>query len=162
MTDSRHETLPQFLLAGRFRMALGRPLIMGVVNVTPDSFSDGGRYLATEEAVAHAQSLIEEGADILDIGGESSRPGAQAVAIDEELRRVIPVIEALRDGPVPVSLDTAKTEVMRAGLASGAAMINDIEALQAPGAVEAVAGSGAAVCLMHMQGRPRTMQRSPH
>jgi dihydropteroate synthase len=154
--------MPQFLAAGRFRLALSRPLIMGVVNVTPDSFSDGGRYAGAEQAVAHARRLVEEGADLLDIGGESSRPGAAGVSAEEEISRIVPVLEALADAGVPLSLDTAKTEVMRAGLARGAAMINDIEALQAPGAAEAVAESGAAVCLMHMQGRPRTMQQAPH
>ena len=150
------------LRAGRFSLALERPLIMGVVNVTPDSFSDSGRFLGTQQAVEHARVLIEEGADILDIGGESSRPGAEPVGLDEELRRVMPVLEKLGGLPVPVSVDTCKPEVMRRAIAAGAAMVNDINALRGPGALEAVAESQAAVCLMHMQGEPRTMQQDPH
>jgi dihydropteroate synthase len=134
---------------------------MGIVNITPDSFSDGGRYHDPARAVAHARQLIEEGADILDIGGESSRPGALSVPVEEELRRVLPVIEALADAGVPLSIDTAKAEVMRQAVAAGASIINDIAALQAPGALAAVAESNAAVCLMHMQGEPRTMQAAP-
>jgi len=151
-----------FLRAGRFSLPLQRPLIMGIVNVTPDSFSDGGEYLDPRRAFDHARRLVEEGADILDIGGESSRPGAQPVAAAEELRRVLPVLEQLVQLPVPVSVDTAKPEVMRRALDAGAAMINDILALRAEGALEAIAGSNAAVCLMHMQGDPRTMQQAPH
>ena len=150
------------LRAGRFSLALERPLIMGVVNVTPDSFYDGGRFLVTQQAVEHARILIEEGADILDIGGESSRPGAAPVGLDEELRRVMPVVEKLGGLAVPVSIDTCKPEVMRRAIAAGAAMVNDINALREPGALEAVAESQAAVCLMHMQGEPRTMQKDPH
>jgi dihydropteroate synthase len=134
---------------------------MGVVNVTPDSFSDGGRFLDPQAAIAHARALTEEGADILDVGAESSRPGARGVSADEELSRLMPVLEGLRDLPVPLSVDTTKPEVMRAAIAAGAAMINDIGALRAPGALETVAASGAGVCLMHMQGEPRTMQREP-
>jgi dihydropteroate synthase len=150
------------LRAGRFLLALERPLIMGVVNVTPDSFSDGGRFLGTQQAVEHARILIEEGADILDIGGESSRPGAEPVGLDEELQRVMPVLEQLAHLPVPVSIDTCKPEVMRRAIAAGAAMVNDINALREPGALEAVAESQAAVCVVHMQGKPRTMQQDPH
>ena len=135
---------------------------MGVVNVTPDSFSDGGRFLEPRAAISHAETLIEQGADLLDIGAESSRPGARGVSAEEELARVMPVLEALSDCPVPVSVDTVKPEVMRAALGAGASMINDIGALRAPGAIEAVAASDAAVCLMHMQGEPHTMQRDPH
>lgn len=135
---------------------------MGVVNVTPDSFSDGGRYLDPAAAVAHARRLIEEGADLIDLGAESSRPGADAmVGAEEELRRLLPVLRGLRDAPVPLSVDTIKPEVMRVVLAEGAAMINDINALRAPGALAAVAASDAAVCLMHMQGNPGTMQQNP-
>lgn len=135
---------------------------MGVVNVTPDSFSDGGRFLDPAAAIAHAHKLIEEGADLVDLGAESSRPGADAaVSAHEELRRLLPVVRGLRDAAVPLSVDTVKPEVMRAALAEGAAMINDINALRAPGAVEAVAASDAAVCLMHMQGTPGTMQQHP-
>ncbi|MGQ0578174.1 MAG: dihydropteroate synthase [Betaproteobacteria bacterium] len=150
------------LKLGRFSLALDRPLIMGVVNVTPDSFSDGGRFLGTQRAVEHALILVEEGADILDIGGESSRPGAEPVDVDEELRRVMPVLEQLGGLAVPVSVDTRKPGVMRRAIAAGAAMVNDINALREPGALEAVAESQTAVCLMHMQGEPRTMQRQAH
>jgi dihydropteroate synthase len=133
---------------------------MGVVNVTPDSFSDGGRFEDAEAAIAHAHTLIEEGADILDVGGESTRPGAAPVSAEEELRRVLPVVRQLRD--VPISVDTRKPQVMRAALDFGASMINDIQALSAPGALGAVAKSDCAVCLMHMKGEPGTMQRDPH
>jgi dihydropteroate synthase len=137
------------------------PLLMGVVNVTPDSFHDGGRYAAADDAVAHARRLIDEGADLLDLGGESTRPGAVPVSAEEELRRVLPVLEALRGCGVPVSVDTRQPAVMRTALAAGAAMINDVYALRAPGALEAVAGTDASVCLMHMLGEPRTMQQAP-
>ncbi len=150
------------LRAGRFSLSLERPLIMGIVNVTPDSFSDRGKYLDPGRALDHARQLLNDGADILDIGGESSRPGAEPVAADEELRRVLPVLEKLVELPVPVSVDTCKPEVMRYAIAAGAAMINDIFALRAPGALHAVADSRIAVCLMHMQGEPRTMQQAPH
>ena len=135
---------------------------MGVVNVTPDSFSDGGRFLDPAAAIAHAHQLIEEGADLIDLGAESSRPGAAAVvSAEEELRRLLPVLRGLRDAAVPLSVDTIKPEVMRAVLAEGASMINDINALRAPGALATVAASDAAVCLMHMQGTPGTMQQQP-
>jgi len=134
---------------------------MGVVNVTPDSFSDGGRYLETGAAVAHARKLAEEGADLIDIGAESSRPGAVGVSLEEELSRLMPVLEALRDLTVPISVDTVKPEVMRAAIDAGAAMVNDISALHSPGALETVAAADVGVCLMHMQGEPRTMQREP-
>ena len=132
---------------------------MGVVNITPDSFSDGGKFLDPQAAIAQGRRLIEEGADILDIGGESSRPGARAVAEDEELRRILPVLKAMKD--VPVSVDTRRPSVMRAVLAEGASMINDIEALEAPGALDAVADTDCAVCLMHKKGDPATMQQAP-
>jgi dihydropteroate synthase len=134
---------------------------MGVINVTPDSFSDGGRFIDPKAAVDHANALIAEGADILDIGAESSRPGARGVPAEEELSRLIPVLEGLSDCAVPISVDTTKPDVMRAAIAAGASMINDIGALRASGALEAVAASGAGVCLMHMQGEPRTMQHEP-
>lgn len=134
---------------------------MGIVNVTPDSFSDGGKFLDPGRARDHAMQLLEEGADILDIGGESSRPGAQPVETDEELRRVLPVLEQLVTLPVPISIDTCKPEVMRHAIAAGASMINDIFALRALGAMDIVAGEPVAVCLMHMQGDPRTMQQAP-
>jgi dihydropteroate synthase len=150
------------LAAGRFRLDLSRPLVMGVVNVTPDSFSDGGKFFDTKVAVAHALRLAEEGADILDIGGESSRPGALPVSVSEELDRILPVLEGLKRVDKPLSIDTRRPEVMQAALRAGASMINDIEALQAPGALEAVAKSQCAVCLMHMKGQPATMQQEPH
>ena len=135
---------------------------MGVLNVTPDSFSDGGNYVGLEAALTHAMQMADEGAAIIDVGGESTRPGAVQVPVDEELRRVIPVIERLAGRlPVPLSVDTSKPEVMRAAIAAGASMVNDVKALRAPGAIEAVAGTGVAVCLMHMQGEPGTMQSAP-
>jgi dihydropteroate synthase len=149
------------LRCGRFSLALERPLVMGVLNVTPDSFSDGGRFLDPEAAVAHARRLVAEGADILDVGGESTRPGARPVSEEEELGRILPVLEALRDFPVPVSVDSRRPRVMREALGAGASMINDVEALGAPGALEAVAASGCAVCLMHKKGEPLTMQQDP-
>jgi dihydropteroate synthase len=148
------------LRAGRFQLALERPLTMGVVNVTPDSFSDGGRFFDAAAAVAQARRLAEEGADIVDIGGESTRPGAAAVSEEEELRRLLPVLEKIPD--LCVSVDTRRPAVMRAALEAGASMINDVQALRAPGAMDAVRDSGCAVCLMHMKGEPATMQREPH
>jgi dihydropteroate synthase len=147
---------------GRFRFALDRPLVMGIVNVTPDSFSDGGRYFSLQRAIDHGLELRAAGADILDIGGESTRPGAVAVSVAEELERVTPVLQGLRDCGAALSVDTMKPEVMRAALAAGADMINDVRALEAPGALEAVAASDCGLCLMHMQGEPRVMQRNPH
>jgi dihydropteroate synthase len=149
------------LQCGRFRLRLDRPLIMGVVNVTPDSFSDGGLHADEGRALAHARRLIDEGADIIDIGGESTRPGAAPVPLEEERRRVLPVLERLASGGVPLSVDTRKPELMREAIAAGAAMINDVTALAGPGALEAVAKTPAAVCLMHMQGDPGTMQAHP-
>jgi dihydropteroate synthase len=146
---------------GIFELSLARPLVMGVVNVTPDSFSDGGRFLSPKVALAHARGLIDDGADMLDVGGESSRPGAQAVSEDDELRRVLPVIEGLSGCGVPLSIDTRRARVMREALAAGASMVNDIQALRGEGALAAVAASRCAVCLMHMQGEPATMQRAP-
>jgi len=145
------------------QLVLDRPRILGVVNVTPDSLSDGGQHADTAAAVAHALKLVEEGADALDIGGESTRPGAAAVALDEELRRVIPVIEevAARTS-VPISIDTRKPEVMRAAVQAGAGLINDVSALRGDGALDAAAETGAAICLMHMQGEPGSMQAAPH
>lgn len=135
---------------------------MGIVNVTPDSFSDGGQYSSTEKAVAHALQLVDEGADILDIGGESTRPGATPVSLEDELARVLPVIEQLAKlTAVPLSIDTCKPQVMRRALAAGADIVNDVRALQEPGALEIVAASRAGVCLMHMQGTPQTMQQDP-
>jgi len=146
----------------RFRIELARPLVMGIVNVTPDSFSDGGAHATASAALARCERLLDDGADILDIGGESSRPGAQPVPVDEELRRVMPVLEgAVRLGR-PVSIDTTKPEVMRAALDGGVDIVNDIGALRVPGAQSVVAGHpGCGVCLMHMQGEPGSMQTQP-
>jgi dihydropteroate synthase len=141
---------------------LRAPRIMGVVNATPDSFSDGGRFLEPGEATSHARRLIEEGADIIDVGGESTRPGADPASVDDELARVIPVISALRrESSVFISVDTSKPEVMRAAMEAGADIINDVRALSLPGALEVAARTGAGVCLMHMKGEPRTMQDAP-
>lgn len=149
------------LTCGTFKLDLTRPRVMGIVNVTPDSFSDGGRYISYSHAIDHAQKLIADGADMLDIGGESTRPGAAEVSEQEELDRVLPVIEGLRGISVPISIDTWKPVVMRAALKAGATMVNDVNALQAKGALQAVATSGAAVCLMHKQGTPQSMQQQP-
>ena len=149
------------LRCGRFQLALDRPLIMGVVNLTPDSFSGDGLASDTTKAVAHARKQIDAGADLLDIGAESTRPGAIPTSLEEEVGRLLPVLDALADCGVPISVDTYKPEVMRAALAHGAAMINDICALRRPGALEIVAASDCAVCLMHMQGEPLTMQQHP-
>ncbi|MGB5178754.1 MAG: dihydropteroate synthase [Gammaproteobacteria bacterium] len=147
--------------AGR-SLDLSQPQVMGILNITPDSFSDGGDFFVPEQAIAHAVRMVEEGAAIIDVGGESTRPGATPVAVDEELRRVIPVIEALHATlAVPVSIDTRRPEVMQAAVAAGAGLINDVNALQAPGAVELAARLGVPVCLMHMQGTPKTMQQQP-
>ncbi len=142
-------------------LAARRPLLMGIVNVTPDSFHDGGRYASAAAAIAHAHRLIEDGADIVDVGGESTRPGATPVSVDDELARVMPVLEAVRGVGVPVSIDTRQPAVMRAAVASGAAMINDVQAMCAEGALAILAESAASVCLMHMRGEPRTMQTAP-
>ncbi len=149
------------LRCGRFSLSLSRPLVMGVLNVTPDSFSDGGRFLPRDAAQARARQMVEEGADIVDVGGESTRPGAQEVSEDEELSRILPVLEGLEGIDRPISVDTRRPRVMREALAAGASMINDVQALRAPGALEAVAASDCAVCLMHMKGEPRTMQEAP-
>jgi dihydropteroate synthase len=141
---------------------LGEPVVMGVLNVTPDSFSDGGRHYALEAAVARGLEMAEEGAAIIDVGGESTRPGAASVPLDEEILRVVPVIERLAARiPCLISVDTSRPEVMRAAVDAGASLVNDVRALREPGALEAVAATGAAVCLMHMQGEPRTMQQDP-
>ncbi|HEU4781588.1 MAG TPA: dihydropteroate synthase [Steroidobacteraceae bacterium] len=141
---------------------LGAPVVMGVLNVTPDSFSDGGRFAEHEAALLQARRMVEEGAGIIDVGGESTRPGAAPVALDEELARVVPIIEALRrESAVFISIDTSKPEVMRAACDAGADIINDVRALTAPGALVAAADTGAGVCLMHMKGEPPTMQQAP-
>ena len=138
-----------------------RPLVMGVLNVTPDSFSDGGRFHLLDQALSHAEQMIADGVDIIDIGGESSRPGAQPLPVEEELRRVMPVLYALRDCGKPLSVDTYKPEVMREALGAGADMINDINAFRAEGALTAVNESDGALCIMHMQKEPLTMQVNP-
>lgn len=150
-----------FLRCGKFNLDISTPLIMGIVNVTPDSFSDGGRYLKQDAALTHAHQLIQEGADILDLGSESTRPGAQPISAQEELDRVMPVIEGLQGAPIPLSIDTSKPEVMHAAIAAGVSMVNDINALQQPGALAIVAASAVAVCLMHKRGNPQTMQLQP-
>lgn len=148
--------------AGR-PLRLDRARVVGILNVTPDSFSDGGRHAGTEAAVVHGLRLAEEGADMLDVGGESTRPGAAAVSLEEELRRVLPVIEQLvARTTLPIAIDTSKPEVMRAAAAVGAGMINDVHALRRDGALEAAAELGLPVCLMHMQGEPGAMQDEPH
>lgn len=149
----------KWLCAGR-QLNLSEPLIMGIVNVTPDSFSDGGRYAGTPEAIAHGLELLEEGADILDIGGESTRPGAAEVTEQEELERVVPVVEALAKTGAVISVDTSKAGVIREAVKAGAHIINDVRALQEPGALEAAAQTNAGICLMHMQGTPATMQKN--
>ncbi len=146
----------------RFRTRHGRPAIMGIINVTPDSFSDGGRFFDRDLAIEHGLRLAGEGADMLDIGGESTRPGARAVTEDEEIDRVVPVIEALRrELDTPISVDTSNGVVMRAAVAAGATLINDVRALTRPGALEAAADCAVDVCLMHMKGEPGTMQDDP-
>lgn len=149
------------LHCGPYRLSLDRPLIMGIINATPDSFSGDGVSFDIVRAVAQAEQYIADGADILDIGGESTRPGSDPVSSDEELNRVIPVIRALSGLGVPLSIDTWKPEVMREALAAGATMVNDINGLRAAGALDALAATDAAVCIMHMQGTPQTMQVSP-
>ena len=154
------------LICGRYRFPLDRPLVMGIVNVTPDSFADGGRHATPESALAHARTLLADGADIIDLGGESTRPGASPVSEQQELDRVLPLVQQLRaecdDRGVPISVDTRKPAVMRAAIDDGASMINDVSALQAPGALQVVVDSATpvAICLMHMRGEPATMQQA--
>jgi len=151
------------LKLGATLLDLAQPRIMGVLNRTPDSFSDGGRFTGLDAALAQVERMVREGADLLDVGGESTRPGADEVSVQDELDRVLPLMEGIRARfPTPISIDTSKPEVMRAAAAAGAAMINDVYALRRPGALEAAAASGVSLCLMHMQGEPRTMQREPH
>ena len=155
------DVVPQLDCAGRL-LRLDVPRVMGIVNVTPDSFSDGGAHATAGDAVAHGLRLAEEGADVLDVGGESTRPGASEVPLDEELRRVLPVVERLaKETSLPISIDTSKPEVMRAAVAAGAGMINDVSALRRDGALEAAAALGVPVVLMHMLGEPRSMQDAP-
>lgn len=157
--------MDQYLQCGRYRLPVGgenfRPLVMGVLNVTPDSFSDAGQFHSLEMALSHAEQMIAEGVDIIDIGGESSRPGAPALPLEEELRRVMPLVFALRDCGKPLSIDTYKPQVMREALAAGADMINDINGFRADGAISAVEDSDCALCIMHMQRDPQHMQLKP-
>lgn len=147
---------------GRYEFSLERPILMGILNITPDSFSDGGQHDHTDAAIAHARKLVAEGANILDIGGESTRPGAAPVALEAELARVMPVLEAVRDSGVAVSIDTCKAEVMRAVLAAGADIINDVTGMRSAQARAVVAAHpNCGICVMHMQGEPRTMQQDP-
>lgn len=151
------------LLCGGRALDLSRPVVMGVLNVTADSFSDGGRFRQLDAAIAQGAQLVAEGAAIVDVGGESTRPGAEPVSLEEEIERVVPVLQALsRRLDVVLSVDTMKAGVMREAVRAGAGLINDVRALGEPGALEAAAQSGAAICLMHMQGSPRTMQQAPH
>ncbi len=149
------------LRCGKFHLSLDRPLLMGIVNLTPDSFSGDGLAGNAQNAIAQAHRLIEAGANLLDLGAESSRPGAIPARLDEELERLLHVLDALADCPIPISVDTYKPEVMRAAIDHGASMINDIYAMRRPGAIDAVAAGDCAVCLMHMQGEPLTMQQNP-
>lgn len=163
MFDALIDPGQRVLHCGHHHLVLDRPRIMAVVNVTPDSFSDGGRHFDAQAAIAHGLAQAAAGADLLDVGGESTRPGADPVPVAEELRRVIPVVQALAEQTACViSVDTSKPEVMRAAVEAGAGMVNDVRALAAEGALDTVAGLDAAVCLMHMQGEPRTMQAQPH
>lgn len=152
----------QFLQCGRFRFELGRrPLVMGVLNVTPDSFSDGGQYHSLEFAVSRAEEMVASGVDLIDIGGESTRPGSPSVPVADELARVMPALYALQEIGKALSVDTCKPEVMREAIIAGADMINDINGFRAPGAVEAVVNSDCGLCVMHMQGTPQDMQAQP-
>jgi dihydropteroate synthase len=152
-----------FMRCGTQTLDLQLPVIMGVLNVTPDSFSDGGRFLDVAAAVAHGRRMVEEGAAIIDVGGESTRPGAEAVSVDDEIRRVVPVVEALRaQTSAVISVDTSKPEVMRAAAQAGAGLLNDVRAFSEPHALEVAAATECALCVMHMQGDPRTMQLAPH
>ncbi len=160
LVASQHAAVRTMQCAGH-RLDLSRPALMGILNVTPDSFSDGGLHFAIDAALAHGRRLAEEGADIIDVGGESTRPGAAPVSPEEELRRVLPVVRALAEEGLLVSIDTRHTATMRACLKAGAAMVNDVNGLRAEGALAACADSDAAVCLMHMQGDPLTMQQAP-
>lgn len=153
---------PGIFQCGEMSLSLAEPLVMGILNCTPDSFADGGRFLDPGRALEHAQAMVAAGAALIDVGGESTRPGAAEVSAAEELRRILPVVQRLcRELTVPVSVDTSKPEVMRAVIAAGARMINDVNGLRAPGGLEVVAGHAVGVCLMHMQGTPRSMQEHP-
>jgi dihydropteroate synthase len=150
--------LPEPLQCGRFTLSFERPLVMGILNATPNSFSDGGRYFSHDDALRHADEMVRDGVDIIDIGGESTRPGVDPVPLDEELARVIPLVEQLRGLNVPLSVDTYKPEVMRAAIDAGADLINDVWGFRLPGAIDAVRDSECGLCAMHMLGEPQTMQ----
>ena len=150
--------LPEPLQCGRFTLRFERPLVMGILNATPNSFSDGGRYLSRDDALRHADDMLREGVDVIDIGGESTRPGVEPVPLDAELERVIPLVERLRDLNVPLSVDTYKPEVMRAAIDAGADLINDVWGFRMPGAIDAVRDARCGLCAMHMLGSPQTMQ----
>ena len=154
------------LLCGRYRLPIAganfHPLVMGILNVTPDSFSDGGQFASLDLAITHAEQMIADGVDIIDIGGESTRPGAAAVSVEEELRRIMPLVYALRDCGKPLSVDTRRPEVMREVIQAGVDMINDVEGFRAVGALRLLSESDCALCIMHMQGQPQTMQHTPH
>lgn len=156
--------MENYFQCGRYRLPLHdqmRPLVMGILNATPDSFSDGGQYHALESALSRAEQMIAEGVDIIDIGGETTRPGSKALPLEDELQRVMPLVYALRDCGKPLSIDTYKPQVMREALAAGADMINDINGFRAEGAVEAVKDSDCGLCVMHMQNQPQNMQNNP-
>ncbi|MGS0743670.1 dihydropteroate synthase [Glaciimonas sp. GG7] len=157
--------MQQYFQCGRYRLPVNtpnaRPLVMGILNITPDSFSDGGRFYSLEFALSHAEQMIADGVDIIDIGGESSRPGSPALSLSEELDRVMPVIYALRDCGKPLSIDTYKPVVMREAIAAGADLINDINGFRAEGALDIVKANDCGLCVMHMQGKPETMQEKP-
>jgi dihydropteroate synthase len=154
--------MERFLNCAGARLDLQRPQVMGVLNVTPDSFSDGGRYLGRSSAVRRAEQMVADGASIIDVGGESTRPGSSGVSVNDELDRVIPVVEALvKEFSIPISVDTSKPEVMREALSAGAVIVNDVRALRAPGALAVLSENDVPVCLMHMQGDPATMQSNP-
>ena len=154
------------LLCGRYRLTIAgahyRPLVMGILNVTPDSFSDGGQFASLDLAITRVEQMIADGVDIIDIGGESTRPGAAIVSVDEELGRIMPVVYALRDCGKPLSVDTRRPEVMREVIQAGVDMINDVEGFRADGALRLLSDSDCALCIMHMQGQPQTMQQTPH
>jgi dihydropteroate synthase len=161
VAQSKPAETPPVFLCGRRSFDLHRPLLMGIVNTTPDSFSDGGQFSGVRQAVDYAKQLVDQGADILDIGGESTRPGAEPVSIDEELRRVLPVLEGLSDVGVPISIDTRRPQVMREALAIGVDLINDVNGFRDPESFSIAATSPAALCIMHMLGEPKTMQQRP-
>lgn len=161
MAQAKPAENPPVFLCGRKQFTLTRPLVMGIVNMTPDSFSDGGQFTGTAQAIDYATRLVDEGADILDIGGESTRPGADPVSVDEELRRVIPVLEGLASLGVPLSVDTRRPQVMREAIAVGVDLINDVNGFRDPDAFSIAASSNAALCIMHMLGEPKTMQQTP-